>query len=220
MNCFDNKGIEFIDKINYLVKRKDLKTCDSLLKVLDCIKLKKGYHLGLWRARNVGMGDESYLYSYFGKDDPLNDVKTIPSQFAEKPDSALFEPDAAFFKSLIVKPSEMGAWQVYLLWMAPTIMPTFWHGGYIRRKYFIHNKPIEFFPNRWEGVPVEIPAEQIPQTAVTLNGKEAVVSCSYWSDWEGLVLESTPIVFKPDGSVVLKKQSHKVLYKYKCGIYF
>ena len=214
------KALNLPKKINYLVKRKDLKTSDSLLKVLDCIKLEKGYHMGLKVARKAGMGDESYFYTYCGNEDPFMADKTSISLSINTPNTAFVEPAAAFFKSFRVEPSEMGAWQVYLLWLAPTIMPVWWHGGYIVRDYFFDRDKADDFQPYWSHDSIKNFQEIIPQPIVTMNDNEAVVICPYWNNWQGLVLESTPMVFKPNGKIIMKKQRHRVLYKYNCGICF
>ena len=59
MNPYERNAIDFLAKIDYLAKRKDLKTKDSLFKVLDHIQLREGFHLGLKVAGRVGIGDES-----------------------------------------------------------------------------------------------------------------------------------------------------------------
>lgn len=203
MNPYELKGIDFLDKIVYLVERKDLKTKDSLFKVLDQIKLKEGVHLGLKVAGRDGLGDESYFYTYYGKVDPFKDYG---------------EPPHEVFKNIIVEPSEMGAWQAYLLWMSPTVLPLFWHGGYIRRDYFFDRDDFEC-PSPWEeDNPIELKLEQIPQPSVTLEGNKAIVTCPYWNNWEGLVLESMPIIFKSDGGIAIRRAKHKVLMEYNCRI--
>ena len=220
MNSFESKGIEFAKKIDYLVKRKDLKTSDSLFKVLDCIKLKKGYHMGLKVAQKAGIGDNSFFYTYCGNEDPFKADKTSMSLLNNTPKVSFVEPNADFFKSFRMAPSEMGAWQVYLLWLAPTILPYWWHGGYDAREYFFDREKADDFIPYWSLDPIMNFQEKIPQPKVTLKDNEAVVICPYWNNWQGLVLESTPIAFRPDGKIVIKKQRHKVLYKYNCGILF
>ena len=220
MNSFESKGIEFAKKIDYLVKRKDLKTGDSLLKVLDCIKLEKGYHMGLKVARDGGLGDESYFYTYCGNEDPFKADKTSMSLSIHTPNNSFGRPNAAFYKNFRVEPSEMGAWQIYLLWLAPTILPYWWHGGYIAREYFFDREKADGFIPDWSHNPIKNFQEKIPQPIVTMKDNEAVVICPYWNNWHGLVLESTPIAFKPDGKFAIKKQRHKVLYEYNCGIVF
>ena len=71
-----------------------------------------------------------------------------------------------------------------------------------------------------EDRPINLTLEQIPQPTVTMEDNKAIVTCPYWNYWEGLVLESLPIIFKADGSISFRKEKQKALYKYDCGIVF
>lgn len=211
MNPYEQKGIDFLNKIDYLVKRKDLKTKDSLFKVLDHIVLRKDCHLQLKVANQIGMGDESYFYSYFGNEDPFK---------GDLHYSCIENTPTEMFHQLIVEPSEMGAWQAYLLFISPTLLPLYWHGGYIRREYFFDRENFECPIPMWDEKPINLALEKIPQPSVKMEDDKAIVSCPYWNHWEGLVLESMPIIFKADGSISFRRARHKVLYKYYCGICF
>ena len=37
----------------------------------------------------------------------------------------------------------MSIWELYLLLKSPSVMPTYWHGGYIRRKYIFSKSDVE-----------------------------------------------------------------------------
>lgn len=208
MNKFEQNGIDFIHKIDYLVKRKELKTKDSLFKVLNHIMLKKDCHLQLKVANQTGMGDESYFYTYHGEDDPFK---------GDLHYRGIEDTPTEIFNQLIVEPSEMGAWQAYLIFISPTVLPLYWHGGYIRREYFFDRENFnEIIPIDAE-LPVKVTLDIIPQPTVVCEDNKAIVFCPYWNDWEGLVLESTPIIFKSDGSISFRRAKHKVLYKYYCN---
>lgn len=209
MNPYEQNGIDFLNKINYLVKRRDLKTKDSLFKVLDHIALRKDCHLQLKVANQTGMGDESYFYTYYGEDDSFN---------GDLHYSGIENTPTEIFNQLIVEPSEMGAWQAYLLFISPTLLPLYWHGGYIRREYFFDRDNFKCPQPMWDEKPINLTLEKIPQPYVDMEDNKATVSCPYWNQWEGLVLESIPIVFKADGSISFRRAKHKVLYKYYCGI--
>ena len=64
MNSFERKGVEFLAIIKKMGRKKAMVTKDSLFEVLDHIRLKDGYHLGLKLAEENGMGDESFFYTY------------------------------------------------------------------------------------------------------------------------------------------------------------
>lgn len=209
MNPYEQNGLDFLNKINYLVKRRDLKTKDSLVKVLDHIALRKDCHLQLKVANQTGMGDESYFYTYYGEDDPFN---------GDLHYSGIENTPTEIFDQLIVEPSEMGAWQAYLLFISPTLLPLYWHGGYIRREYFFGRDNFKCPQPMWDEKPINLTLEKIPQPYVDMEDNKATVSCPYWNQWEGLVLESIPIVFKADSNILFRRAKHKVLYKYYCGI--
>ncbi len=209
MNTYEQKGVEFLKKIEYLVVRPNLKTKDSLFDVLDCISLKQGYHIGLKVAREVGMGDESFFYTYYDED-YFKDGFLLGS---------IHETSIELFGNLKAEPSEMGAWQVYLLWMSPTVLPFFWHGGYIHRQYFFdrdhYENPLLFCGKQ---MPEEFKPDIIPQPTVIMEGNKAIVTCPYWNNWEGLVLESKHISINTDGEIDIQEGGHKTLYEYDCGI--
>ena len=214
MNPYENIGICFLSKLDYLVRRKDLKTKDSLFKVLHDIRLRKEHHLGLYVANQIGLGDESFFYTYWDKI-PVN---LLVDEETKHPFGS-YNKGNDLFKDLMVSRTEMGAWQAFLLWMSPTVLPLFWHGGYIRRIYFFDRGHFECPPSMWDGQrPIDLMIEKIPQPTVTMEGEKAVVTCPYWNNWEGLVLESVPVYFKADGSATIRRAKHKVLYKYDCGI--
>ena len=123
------------------------------------------------------------------------------------------------FDDIIVEQSAMGAWQTYLLYISSTIMPTWWHGGYINREFFFDRENYRGITSNWGRKDVDIELSQIPQPTVEIKEGKAVVSCPYWNDWKGLVLQTVDVEFKPDGAVALTPHS-KVLYKYDCGVCF
>lgn len=111
----------------------------------------------------------------------------------------------------------MGAWQAYLLYIAPTILPTFWHGGYIKREFFFDRENYKGITLSWATGNVDVKLSQIPRSSVVMKEGMAIVSCPYWDDWRGLVLESVEVSFNADGTVTLTPHA-EVLYEYNCGI--
>ena len=206
MNDFEKKALEFISKRIEIVHDSRQEKMDSLFSVLDCLSLRPGYRLGLKLAGKVGIGDESWFYTYQGEDP----IETLGCRV---PKSSIL------FQNIIVEQSVMGAWQAYLLYISPTILPTFWHGEYIRRKFFFDRENYKGVMSSWdmEDGNVDIKLSQIPQPTVEMGEGKAVVSCPYWNDWHGLVLETVDVEFKSDGTVALTSHS-KVLYEYDCGI--
>lgn len=203
MKVFEQKALEFVSKIDSIIQNNSQENIDSLFSVLNCLSLKQGYHLGLKLASEVGLGDESCFYTYQG-DDPTDSF------------SCRVPDDRILCKDIIVEPSAMGAWQAYLLYISPTILPTFWHGGYIRREYFFDRENYKGITSGWARGKVDIKLNQIPQPTVEMSGF-ACVTCPYWNDWEGLVQETVDVDICREGTI-LRRSQKKVLYKYDCGI--
>lgn len=213
MNSYNKKGTEFLKAIKKLVKDEQKENCDILFKTLDSISLKEHVHLGLKVAVHEGMGDESSFYTFKGTEDPYKNKEILPFTLESIP---------PFLPDLKVEKSEMGAWQVYLLYMSPTILPWFWHGGYIKREYFFNlpdtgKTKIEPFHAE---TPLMIPIDEIPEPTVTAEEDKFIVSCTYWNDWEGLVRETVRVKFLKSGNVKILKPHFKVLMPYHCGICF
>ena len=203
MKVFEQKALEFVSKIDSIIQNNSQENIGSLFTVLDCLSLKQGYHLGLKLASEVGLGDESFFYTY-QRDDPTDSF------------SCRVPDDRILCKDIIVEPSAMGAWQAYLLYISPTILPTFWHGGYIRREYFFDRENYKGITTGWARGKVDIKLNQIPQPTVEMRGF-ASVTCPYWNDWEGLVQETVDVDICREGTI-LRRSQKKVLYKYDCGI--
>jgi len=204
VNDFEIKALEFILKKDKIVKYKSREEIGSLFSVLDRLSLRPGCRLGLKLAGQVGIGDESFFYTYKGED-PIDTLSCRVPQ------------SSTLFEDIIVEQSAMGAWQAYLLYISPTILPTFWHGGYIRREFFFDRWNYQGITSAWAGDDVDVRLSQIPRPTVEMGDGEAVVSCPYWNDWGGLILEMVNVKFNPDGTVSLSA-SDKLLYEYHCGV--
>ena len=213
MNAYNKKGTQFLKAIKKLVKDEKKENCDVLFKSLDNISLKKNVHLGLKVAVHEGMGDRSSFYTYKGDKDPYGKEEQHPLNRLDIPD---------IFPNLNVEKSEMGAWQIYLLYMSPTVLPWFWHGGYIKRDYFFNlpdTKQVKIVPFHAEEA-LMIPTDEIPEPTVTADENKFIVNCTYWNDWEGLVRETVRVKFLKSGKVKILKPHFKVLIPYHCGICF
>ena len=203
MNDFEKKALEFLSIKNKIVQNKNKENIEALFFVLVSLSLRHGYCLGLKLAGEVGIGDESWFYTYQGKD-------PIDTFGCRVPNSR------TLFEGIIVEQTVMGAWQAYLLYISPTILPKFWHGGYIAREYFFDRDHFNGVTSCWARR-VNLRISQIPQPTVVMKDRMAVVSCPYWNDWKGLVLESVEVNYNSDGTVTLTPHE-EVLYEYDCGI--
>ena len=145
------------------------------------------------------IGDESYFY--IGDDD---------------------NRDRKIYKHLKADPSIEAAWQVYLLHYASTIMPVFWHGGYIVRNYIFDEASLNDY------VPLEcydisgLSRENLllPEVILSPDGYTADVYCTYWNDWKGLMRDHVQITFQHSGGIDLVELEPLCLFEYNCGICF
>lgn len=137
--------------------------------------------------------------------------------------------DDILYKHLVVEPSIDAAWQVYLLFTSSTVMPVFWHGGYIVRDYifdessindieagFDGDKPLECFDLRGLSKSNQL----LPEVIMSPDGRTADVYCTYWNDWKGLVRDHVQISFLKNGRVKLTQIEPLILFEYDCGILF
>lgn len=100
--------------VSYHAKSTDV---NSISKALEgtCFRLSPGYKLGLKIAEPGDyLGDNSFFYIYEGN----RNCK-----------------DWNVFDHLLVEKSEVGAWQAYLMYTSPRIMPAYWHGLYENSKF-------------------------------------------------------------------------------------
>lgn len=211
LNDFSLSGIEIHDIIlNSIVKTTGIKDKGELFNRAKALSLKPGYWLGLHLANDEtqAIGDESYFFIFDGHG-------TEHKIFRSKLDS-----DNVDTSLISVMPTAMGAWQLYLLITSPTVMPVFWHGGYIVRKFIFSVEdlkliePIEhldFSTLNHDGL-------LLPIVIMSVDGKEADVYCCYWNDWKGLVREHMRIRFNADGTASILSEDEFTFFKYDCGI--
>lgn len=145
------------------------------------------------------IGDESYFYI---GDDENRDYK--------------------IYKHLKAEPSIEAAWQIYLLRYASTVMPVFWHGGYIVRDYVFDEASLNDY------VPLEcydisgLSRENLllPEVNLSSDGRIADVYCTYWNGWKGLVRDHVQLTFLHNGKVIINEIETLCLFEYNCGICF
>ena len=201
-NIFASKGGNYHWRIKTNIDSLKQKGDDAAFWDLDSLSLEEGHHLGLRVAVQQGMGDESnfYVYDKDGKE------------------------DKDLLKYINVDETAMGAWQVYLLMTSPTLLPTFWHGGYIKRKFILKEEdmreiePLKHF--ELSGLTKQgwlYPSVEIEHDSGTLK---ANIHCCYWNDWKGLVREHSEIKIHNGKVTSYKANDQFVVYKYDCGILF
>jgi hypothetical protein len=218
-NRFTKVGRDYIATLSDLAKSSEGDK-RALFNTLTQMSLSEKKSLGLHLPVSIGHGDNSWFYIYPKGKDPYEGASNIELKFA-----TLFHlRDACDFDDLYVIPSAMGAWQAYLYSIAPTLLPTEWHGEYIRRTYLFSLETLERILNHtcslYERNEFELITERdlIPQ--VKYKKRKAKVICCYWSDWAGLVRETMSIRYDANQNKILSMDCEKkdVLVPYNCKI--
>lgn len=133
--------------------------------------------------------------------------------------------DKDILKYLRVKPTAMAAWQVYLLMTSNTVMPVFWHGGYIVRTFIfkeddlnsIKQMKILDLSDLCKG------NRLLPTVSIQTEGANRIIAdiyCCYWNNWKGLVREHSRVVIEDSEVESYDVVDEFVYYKYDCGLRF
>jgi ADP-ribosylglycohydrolase len=218
-NVFSHIGYAFLIAIKKVVKDKKHEDKSYLFKTLDALSLEDGYALGLKLAEDVGMGDESYFYTHSIIDTKIDQpVPPIPTAIY---DDNEYKEEHTLLEHINVERTACGIWQAYLLSMAPTVLPTFWHGGYIRRTYIFSHKDLEEIDElRRNGEAPLFGIKDVVSPKVKIRGSEGTIECCYWNDWEGLVRETLKVMYANNSVISITQTKAEVLYEYDCGICF
>lgn len=210
-NEYSKVGYRYFKMLQKLAKKKQNTDNSELFDVLNCMSLDEGYALGLKLAKHEGMGDESWFYIH--QTDHSKETLDIPSPTG-------YEGDLGF-SHMFVERNKMGAWQMYLFSIASTVLPVFWHGGYIRRDYIFKHEDLKDVISAHNGglAPLYGIKDRI-SPMVKIYGGEATVQCCYWNDWEGLVRETTVVKFTENTVFCVEHKQSEVLFEYDCGICF
>jgi hypothetical protein len=223
-NVFSNMGHSFLEAIKKVVKDKKHKDKSYLFETLDALSLKDGYALGLKLAEDVGMGDESYFYTYPIKNSKvLKPEPPIPTEIFDDNEEEEIEvwEKGPIPGHINVKRTALGIWQAYLFSIAPTVMPTFWHGGYIRRTYIFSHKDLEGIDElRFNDKAPLFGIKDVVSPKVKIRGEEGTIECCYWSEWGGLYRDTLKIIYANNTVLSIKSIKEEVLYEYDCGICF
>ena len=162
----------------------------------------KPHHVGTTRPKMSGMGDQTGFMLYW--ENKINEETLL--------------------QHIRVEMSEQGVWQLYLLMTTPCVMPAYWHGKYMKRKFIFEKydlygiealkdydlTDLTACPIIWPSVSIEHPAE---------DGVVAHVFCCYWNDWKGLIREHIKMTLKNGRVEKYETLDDLVIYKYHCGIF-
>lgn len=174
----------------------------KLLNVLTDVKLESGCRLEMRLPDETGHGDRTHIIIV---DREGNSTEEI-------------------VEHLEIKSTEMAAWQLYLLENLTTVLPVWWHGGYMVREYILKETDIDdIFPLKYHDLS-ELQKQHKLMPFVTINKDNtgnytATVNCCYWNQWEGLVREG--VTYKiANGRVMSKESSRDTLFHFDCGMMF
>ena len=132
--------------------------------------------------------------------------------------------EEALLRYIRVEMSEQGVWQLYLLKTTPCVMPTYWHGEYMKRKFIFEEYDLHGIEalNDYDltgliACPIIWPTVSFENQAG--NSVVAHVFCCYWNDWKGLIREHVKITLKNKRVEKYENLDDFVICKYHCGIF-
>lgn len=207
----------------------------DIMAVLDEVTVRDGYVIHSFMAGDR-IGSNMQLYAYVKGSTrvyvtPKNDRLCVniinPDKKVQQPEPVPYSDDmiiegavtmdiaeqiAPVNDSLSVPFNEQGVWQMYLINHAPTMMPYWWHGGYIHRTYVFDLKELSSFPadlSAYYGDTSLLPS-------VRADGDVFIVTTTYWNEWRGLVREVVAI----NSDLQIREINKEVLVEYDCGLLF
>lgn len=162
----------------------------------------KPHHVGTICPKMGGMGDHTRFRLYWESE----------------------TNEEALLRYIRVEMSEQGAWQLYLLKTSPCVMPTYWHGEYMKRKFIFEGHDFYGIDALNAYDLTDLIACPIIWPAVSLEHQDedsvvAHVFCCYWNDWKGLIREHVKMTLKNGCVEKYENLDDFVIYKYHCGIF-
>ena len=191
-------------KLNYEEIKEKVNNKDSFIL---CVSRTKCSHCQNYKPKLSKVAKEYNIVIYYTEIDKYDDNE--------------YEEEHTLLEHINVERTACGIWQAYLLSMAPTVLPTFWHGGYIRRTYIFSHKDLEEIDElRRNGKAPLFGIKDIVSPKVKIRGSEGTIECCYWNDWEGLVRETLKVTYANNSVISITQTKAEVLCEYDCGICF
>lgn len=206
-NIYSDKAVEYHKLLRTsVIKTASIKNKGEVFSTLSSLELVPDYNLGLRLANGntSDIGDESNFYVY--NDSGVEDAKIL--------------------SYLSANPTPMSAWQVYLLMTSPTVMPVFWHGGYIIRDFIFNESNLDEISHLQNLDLSAIKNQGLLFPSVNIEKEESTdrtiahVFCCYWNEWKGLVREHATVVFDGNCITDFQQEDLNIFYPYDCGICF
>lgn len=122
-----------------------------------------------------------------------------------------------------------GIWSAFLLWSAPSFLPTWWHGGYLERSIVFDVQDLLSLPTLTEAKSEDCvafkkalskhPSPLRPRITIT-SATEALLELYWYNDWEGVYMERIPVTMKNGVINFTDKGDRHVIVPYECDIQF
>ena len=179
----------------------------KVMMTLDRIHFPEGKSLRYYMVRGYrckGCGDNSFLY-VSDRDAPVDD------------DNFSFIDET--WKNIEVEPSAMGMWQAYLLMTSIHVMPFYWHGGYNKRRFILSPADLKKIPAYKEmdfsGIDDSKLQPEVKFTQWLDDEYMGMVSCTYWTEWGGLIRETVYINMEDGRITKYGPEFSEVLFGYE-----
>lgn len=215
----DSRVVEFVRLGRHLKEAElipyEFFNMKKMIKRLDRIKLDVGWHIGfdiIYKSKKVKL---PILYCY--KEKFSEDFTYLEKLY----DNAIWDyGELPFIKStpvsiyhhITVEPTEMGAWQVFLLQRLP-----FWYYEFKFNKRKHHDYLIFSYEDLYPIMMkyhIIIPNNMDLRPYVWMKGNEAHVTCCRWMYRAGLIRELITIVFKEDRVIDILENYYDYLFEY------
>jgi hypothetical protein len=221
-------GKAYIDALNKL-DMEHPEMVYSILNILDCVHTDSGYHFGIYIEEPAPFDapthacDQSWFHCYQGDEEPImrRPDKSVGMVYHYQ-NMLYLKFIFDIFNHLTIDKTAMGAWQAYLLSIAKTVLPFSGMLYYTKRELiFSHDQIKDKY--HWLDLkrkPLLKDFDKDVSPWVRIQGTQAIVSCCYWNEWQGLVRENAKIIFFNNRVYLLEDFEEEVLFKYHCGVIF
>lgn len=211
------------------------KEVQKLLSALTEIEFCDDYTLKITTSTSYYMKEDAPNLMIGKKDNDLfhiweqKEIDEIVCNFETDEDIWISKLDID--KHICVNPTEMGAWQLYLLVNLSIILPSYcWHTNCGRKEYVFNETDLEnvinknnSYHNRELKHLMHLLKNNLPKVEIVenkLSGCTIQIGCCYWGDWSGLNKEETKITIVDRQCVSYETKTTNLYHSYNNGIYF
>lgn len=219
LNPFSRVGDKFIKT----VRKTNFNTTTDyqfLMGALDLVAINEGYVLDFFKTRTYEYDTVPYVRR---EEDERLGVELL---------GFISHTEKALFQELRIPFTEMGIWQGYLMHILPNITPKVGHASYHATTEIYSDSDLDFvmrhikypppFPGQTDllvSLSNYLGSEVIlPKITIESEGR-AIVESTFWSEFGGLIRETTTAIKKGE-TIEYKGKDQKILLKYDCGVNF